>query len=130
MSANTDVPAVETPYKTRYNPWLIAVTVTMATFMEVLDTSIANVALPHMAGSLSVSTEDYDRGTKFTNYRTIPSLRDYVLISTDQILVEYYTRREDASWVLRELKAGARFKLESVGCEIAVDELYLKVFAG
>jgi Uma2 family endonuclease len=79
---------------------------------------------------LSVSTEDYDRGTKFTNYRTIPSLRDYVLISTDRILVEYYTRREDASWVLRELKAGARFKLESVGCEIAVDELYLKVFAG
>jgi MFS transporter, DHA2 family, multidrug resistance protein len=58
MSANTDVPAVETPYKTRYNPWLIAVTVTMATFMEVLDTSIANVALPHMAGSLSVSTDE------------------------------------------------------------------------
>jgi len=38
-----------------HNPWLIALTVTMATFMEVLDTSIANVALPHMAGDLSVS---------------------------------------------------------------------------
>jgi DHA2 family multidrug resistance protein len=58
MSANTDVPAAEIPYQTKYNPWLIAVTVTMATFMEVLDTSIANVALPHMAGSLSVSTEE------------------------------------------------------------------------
>src|SRR3977135_1901664 len=45
-------------YNPGYNPWLIAVTVTMATFMEVLDTSIANVALPHMAGSLSVSTEE------------------------------------------------------------------------
>ena len=40
------------------NPWVIAFTVTLATFMEVLDTSIANVALPHMAGSLSVSVEE------------------------------------------------------------------------
>jgi DHA2 family multidrug resistance protein len=40
-----------------HNPWLIAITVTMATFMEVLDTSIANVALPHIAGNLS-ATED------------------------------------------------------------------------
>ena len=41
-----------------HNPWLIALTVTMATFMEVLDTSIANVALPHMAGSLSVTQDE------------------------------------------------------------------------
>ncbi|MGC8640617.1 MAG: DHA2 family efflux MFS transporter permease subunit [Isosphaeraceae bacterium] len=40
------------------NPWVIAFTVTLATFMEVLDTSIANVALPHIAGSLSVSVEE------------------------------------------------------------------------
>src|SRR5579862_6897391 len=39
------------------NPWVIAVTVTLATFMEVLDTSIANVALPHIAGNLA-ATED------------------------------------------------------------------------
>ncbi len=38
-----------------HNPWAVALTVTMATFMEVLDTSIANVALPHTAGSLGVS---------------------------------------------------------------------------
>src|SRR5580698_7880685 len=42
----------------RVNPWLIAISVMLATFMEVLDTSIANVALPHIAGSLSVSTEE------------------------------------------------------------------------
>jgi len=40
------------------NPWAIALTVTLATFMEVLDTSIANVSLPHMAGSLSVSQDE------------------------------------------------------------------------
>ena len=38
-------------------PWLIAISVMLATFMEVLDTSVANVALPHIAGSLSASPE-------------------------------------------------------------------------
>jgi MFS transporter, DHA2 family, multidrug resistance protein len=40
------------------NPWIIALTVTLATFMEVLDTSVANVALPHIAGSLSASNDE------------------------------------------------------------------------
>ncbi|HEX4067599.1 MAG TPA: DHA2 family efflux MFS transporter permease subunit [Acidobacteriaceae bacterium] len=41
-----------------HNPWLVALTVTLATFMEVLDTSIANVALPHMAGTLGASQDE------------------------------------------------------------------------
>lgn len=40
------------------NPWIIAVTVTLATFMEVLDTSIANVSLPHIAGNLSAGVDE------------------------------------------------------------------------
>jgi MFS transporter, DHA2 family, multidrug resistance protein len=40
------------------NPWVIAVTVTLATFMEVLDTSIANVALPHISGNLSAGSDE------------------------------------------------------------------------
>src|SRR5437016_13814502 len=40
------------------NPWVIAFTVTLATFMEVLDTSIANVSLPHIAGNLSVGVDE------------------------------------------------------------------------
>ena len=40
-------------WRSPVNPWIIALVVTLATFMEVLDTSIANVALPHVAGSLS-----------------------------------------------------------------------------
>src|ERR1700691_2764499 len=42
----------------KHNPWLIALTVTLATFMEVLDTSIANVALPHIAGALGASQDE------------------------------------------------------------------------
>ena len=40
------------------SPWAIALTVMLATFMEVLDTSVANVALPHIAGSLSATVDE------------------------------------------------------------------------
>src|SRR5437667_24498 len=46
------------PWRPQVNPWLIAVVVAMAAFMEVLDTSIANVALPYMAGSLGASNDE------------------------------------------------------------------------
>ena len=45
-------------WKPSFNPWLIAASVMLATFMEVLDTSVANVALPHIAGNLSASTNE------------------------------------------------------------------------
>jgi MFS transporter, DHA2 family, multidrug resistance protein len=44
-------------WKPKYNPWLVAVVVALGAFMEVLDTSIANVALPYMAGSLAASND-------------------------------------------------------------------------
>src|SRR5439155_355258 len=49
---------MEQPWKPTFNPWLIAIVVAMAAFMEVLDTSIANVALPHMAGNLGASNDE------------------------------------------------------------------------
>jgi MFS transporter, DHA2 family, multidrug resistance protein len=59
MAATVTTPALTPPvWKPHHNPWLIALTVTLATFMEVLDTSIANVALPHMAGTLGASQEE------------------------------------------------------------------------
>ncbi len=47
-----------TPARRRVNPWLIAAVVSLAAFMEVLDTAIANVALPYMAGGLAASVDD------------------------------------------------------------------------
>jgi MFS transporter, DHA2 family, multidrug resistance protein len=52
------LPLEQAPWVPKYNPWLIGVVVALAAFMEVLDTSIANVALPYMAGSLGVSNDD------------------------------------------------------------------------
>ena len=57
MSANPPPPP-EQEWRPRFNPWLIAVVVALAAFMEVLDTSIANVALPYMAGNLGASNDE------------------------------------------------------------------------
>jgi len=51
-------PAQPQLWRPRHNPWLITLTVMMAVFMEVLDTSIANIALPHIAGGLSATPEE------------------------------------------------------------------------
>jgi len=60
-TATLDTHTMEAPaqrWRPRANPWAIALTVTLATFMEVLDTSIANVALPHIAGGLGASQDE------------------------------------------------------------------------
>src|SRR5579863_8937491 len=54
----TEIVELRTPARPAINPWIIAGTVMLATFMEVLDTSVANVALPHIAGSLSSSVDE------------------------------------------------------------------------
>jgi MFS transporter, DHA2 family, multidrug resistance protein len=56
--ASTTLTLDHAAWRPRYNPWLIAFTVTLATFMEVLDTSIANIALPHIAGSFGASSNE------------------------------------------------------------------------
>lgn len=48
----------ERPWRPRINPWIVAMTVTLATFMEVLDSSIANVSLPHIAGGLGATQDE------------------------------------------------------------------------
>ena len=57
MSADTAAP-LPNEWKPSVNPWLIAVSIMLATFMEVLDTSVANVSLPYIAGNLSASTDE------------------------------------------------------------------------
>jgi len=70
------------------------------------------------------STEDYDRGDKLEHYRRIPSLREVVLVSHREPLVEVIRREEDGSWSRHEARRGGAVKLVSLGCELAVDEVY------
>jgi Uma2 family endonuclease len=76
---------------------------------------------------LSPSTEAYDRGTKFRHYRKIPSLREFVLISQDRMLVERYTRHEK-SWVLSEFSLPDEvLRLESIDFQIPLDAIYARI---
>jgi MFS transporter, DHA2 family, multidrug resistance protein len=57
-AASITMNEAEAAWRPAFNPWVIALAVTLATFMEVLDTSVANVALPHIAGGLSAGTDE------------------------------------------------------------------------
>lgn len=77
---------------------------------------------------LSPSTEAYDRGAKFEAYRSLPSLADYLLVAQDRAAVEHYSRQGDNRWLLTvytDLEAVVR--IESIGCELRLADLYDKV---
>ncbi len=77
---------------------------------------------------LSPSTAAWDRGQKFWHYRHLESLQEYVLVSQDHWLVERYRRQENGAWLLESLDtAGAILKLDSVGCELPLNEIYAGV---
>jgi Uma2 family endonuclease len=73
---------------------------------------------------LSPSTEQYDRGKKFENYRTLESLQEYLLIAQNRAYIERYVRHE-AGWLFTETKGlEAVLKLTSLGCTLALSEVY------
>jgi Uma2 family endonuclease len=74
---------------------------------------------------LSETTERYDRGDKFASYRTLPSHREYVLVSQTAVHVEHFVRQPDDGWLMHALGKGETLRLSSG--EIAIDDLYLEV---
>lgn len=77
---------------------------------------------------LSRSTERYDRGEKFSHYRGIPSLEEYVLISYREPRIERYIRDPRPGWLLTEA-AGleASIALETIHCQLALADVYRDV---
>lgn len=74
---------------------------------------------------LSDSTEGYDRGQKFANYRAIPSLRDYVVVSQYEPRIEVHSRDASGLWVLREARSGGGVPLSALGgATLDVDRVY------
>jgi len=77
---------------------------------------------------LSRSTEGYDRGEKFAQYRQSESLSDYVLVSQYRPLVEHFTRRPDESWLLKSHSGlEAILSIPSIGCELPLAAIYDQV---
>jgi len=74
---------------------------------------------------LSPSTERYDRGLKFQHYRTIPSLREYVLVEQNKIQVEQYIRQDDGTWKLHDHQSmDAQLKMDSIGATLPLRLIY------
>jgi Uma2 family endonuclease len=77
---------------------------------------------------LSPSTEKYGRGLKFQEYRSIESLRDYILVAQDQIRIEQYTRGEANTWTLRDYQSlNASLVIESIGVSVPLARIYERV---
>jgi Uma2 family endonuclease len=77
---------------------------------------------------LSPSTEGYDRGRKFTAYRTIGSLKNFILVDQDAVLVECYSRRPDNAWDIdsyQQMKE--ELHINSIGVSIPLSRLYRNV---
>lgn len=69
------------------------------------------------------STANFDRGEKFDDYKTLPSLQDYVLIESDRARVEVFSRMEDG-WVQRVYLPGTFAHLPSLNIDLSPEELY------
>ncbi|MEO6637611.1 MAG: Uma2 family endonuclease [Ginsengibacter sp.] len=77
---------------------------------------------------LSPATEDYDRGTKFKLYRTIPSLKNYILVSSTEYAAEIYTRKEDDEWVLNTAKEkNSSIHINAINFDLALSDIYAQV---
>jgi Uma2 family endonuclease len=75
---------------------------------------------------LSPSTESYDRGEKFSLYRSIPSLREYVLVAQNRLSVEVFHRNDAGIWELHLPEEG-KVALASIGCTVRLDDVYADV---
>jgi len=74
---------------------------------------------------LSDSTEKYDRGAKFAQYRQIPLLQEYVLVAQDRMLMERYIRQADGSWILTVFTdANGAFEFASIPVRVPLAEVY------
>jgi len=72
----------------------------------------------------SDSSEEYDTGAKLEYYRTIPSLREYIVVSHREGRIVVHRRLDDAQWGTRVAIASGRVAVDSLGCELVVDEIY------
>jgi Uma2 family endonuclease len=77
---------------------------------------------------LSATTQDYDRGGKFKLYRDIPSIKEYILISGLEVLVEKYNKQADGTWILHEYKIeNDSFTIASINMPVEMKSLYRNV---
>ena len=73
---------------------------------------------------LSDSTEAFDRGDKFSDYKTISTLEEYILIHQNQIVVERFQRKSDNLWVPKIFQRGDTIELSSIRFACEIESIY------
>ncbi|MEO6453630.1 MAG: Uma2 family endonuclease [Ginsengibacter sp.] len=91
---------------------------------EITDTD--NITNPSVVIEiLSKSTKDYDRGTKFSLYRNIKTLKEYVLIDSTSVTIEIYTRQDYNSWILKEYsQLSDKFTISTINLTLSLKDVY------
>jgi Uma2 family endonuclease len=80
---------------------------------------------------LSASTEAYDRGKKFEYYATLPSVREYLLLTTEYMHADLFTREAGGKWVVSSAsRAEDLIEFSSIPCRLALKDAYEKVEFG
>ena len=72
----------------------------------------------------SDSSEEYDTGDKLASYRTIPTLRDYIVVSHRERRITVHSRNEGGEWTTRVAISGGRVAVEGLEAELLVDQIY------
>jgi Uma2 family endonuclease len=81
-----------------------------------------------IAEVLSPSTEAFDRGRKFEHYRSLESLAEYLLVGSQRVSAELYTRQADGRWLLTAANSlEDTLDLPATGCRLPLAEIYEKV---
>lgn len=124
-SVTTDVKVQVENYRKFYYPDVLVICGKPDFYEKRKDTIVNPILIVEV---LSETTEAKDRGEKMLAYRTLESLREYVLVSQDKAVVEQYIKNADGDWIHKAtigLKSIVKF--ESINVEVEIEELYARV---
>ena len=97
---------------------------------QLKDTHFDNLLNPKIIIEvLSDSTEQRDRGLKFEAYRSIPSLKEYLLVAQDQAKIESFTKNEAGDWIIKDPVYGleSSFRFHSLDLSLSLKDVYRKI---
>ena len=117
---------VRVPLKNRYVYPDLTIVCGKALFEDDDAYTVANPTL--IVEVLSQATENDDRGPKLFGYRTLPSLRGYLLVAQDRTWIESWSRQDDGRWLVTEIEdPTATLDLPEIGCKLPLAEIFEEV---
>ena len=124
VAISSDMRVRATPRESYFYPDVVVVCGEPEFEDDTFDTLLNPIVIVEV---LSPSTEAYDKGEKFTRYKHIASLQEYVLVSQDKVSVEHH-RRHGTQWMLSHYRALEEvLRLPSIGCELPLRDIYARV---